>query len=191
MTSTVHHDHLLTLDEWDALPDEKAYRKAELVEGVLQMAPSAASRHQRSSMRLANQLNSQLRAAELEAVADVDVVLFATDPPTVRCPDLVVTTIALLDEGPKRFTATDVMLAIEIVSPGSRRVDRIMKLADYADAGIPNYWIVDIDNADGSVTLDAFRLAEGRYESAVTAATGTVTLDQPAPVTIDLAALVP
>jgi len=49
MTSTVHHDHLLTLDEWDALPDEDVYRKAELVEGVLQMAPSAVSRHKTGS----------------------------------------------------------------------------------------------------------------------------------------------
>jgi Uma2 family endonuclease len=191
MTSTVHHDHLLTLDEWDALPDEDVYRKAELVEGVLQMAPSAVSRHQRLAKRLATQLDAQLRAAGLESVADVDVVLVAADPPTVRCPDLLVTTIARLDEGPKRFVAADIVLVVEIVSPGSRRVDRIMKLADYADAGIPNYWIVDIDDADGSVTLDAFRLAEGRYEPVLSTATGTVTLDEPAAVTIDLAGLVP
>ncbi|MGH3263906.1 MAG: Uma2 family endonuclease [Sciscionella sp.] len=188
MTSTAQWDHLLTLDEWDALPEEDAYRKAELVEGVLQLAPRPISPHQRASRRLANELEAQLRAAGLEAVQDVDVVLVAGEPPTVRCPDLVVTTIALLDSGPKRFAASDVELVIEILSPGTRRVDRIMKLADYADAGIQNYWIVDIDRP---VSLDAFALIGARYEQSVTSATGTVTLNSPAPVTIDLAALVP
>lgn len=37
------------------------------------------------------------------------------------------------------------MLAIEIVSPGSSRTDRVAKRHEYADAGIPHYWILDLD----------------------------------------------
>jgi hypothetical protein len=33
---------------------------------------------------------------------------------------------------------------LEIVSPGSRRTDYILKHGEYADAGIGHYWIVDI-----------------------------------------------
>jgi len=34
-------------------------------------------------------------------------------------------------------------LAIEVVSPTSRRYDRVVKLAWYAKIGVPEYWIVD------------------------------------------------
>lgn len=34
-------------------------------------------------------------------------------------------------------------LAVEIVSPGSSRYDRVIKLQHYASAGVPEYWLVD------------------------------------------------
>ncbi|MGH3611494.1 MAG: Uma2 family endonuclease [Pseudonocardia sp.] len=34
---------------------------------------------------------------------------------------------------------------MEVLSPGSHRTDHVAKRADYADAGIPHYWIVDLD----------------------------------------------
>lgn len=36
-------------------------------------------------------------------------------------------------------------LAIEVISPSSRRHDRVMKLAWYASIGVPEYWLVDRD----------------------------------------------
>jgi Uma2 family endonuclease len=36
-------------------------------------------------------------------------------------------------------------LAVEIVSPSSRRYDRVTKLAYYATLGVPEYWILDPD----------------------------------------------
>lgn len=50
----------------------------------------------------------------------------------------------------------DVLLAVEIVSPGSETVDRIVKPLEYAAAGIPNFW--RIERADGSVTVQMFML---------------------------------
>jgi Uma2 family endonuclease len=38
-----------------------------------------------------------------------------------------------------------VLLAVEIVSPGSEGVDTVTKRAEYAAAGIPQYWVVDQD----------------------------------------------
>jgi Uma2 family endonuclease len=34
-------------------------------------------------------------------------------------------------------------LVVEIISPSSRRYDRMIKLAWYASIGVPEYWIVD------------------------------------------------
>jgi Uma2 family endonuclease len=31
---------------------------------------------------------------------------------------------------------------VEVVSPGSRKADKLDKMAEYADAGIPFYWLV-------------------------------------------------
>lgn len=41
--------------------------------------------------------------------------------------------------------ASEVRLVVEIVSPGSRRMDTVIKHREYADAGIPYYWIADLD----------------------------------------------
>ena len=68
----------------------------------------------------------------------------AHGPSTVRVPDLVLP----LEAGPAdeaRFDATEILLAVEIVSPGSRRTDYVAKRYDYEQAGIPFYWIIDPD----------------------------------------------
>jgi len=42
-------------------------------------------------------------------------------------------------------------LVMEVVSPGTRRLDQIIKAHEYAKAGIPEYWIVDPENETVSV----------------------------------------
>ncbi len=69
--------------------------------------------------------------------------------------------------------------------------DRLLTLeewAEYAEAGIPSYWIIDLD---GDVSLDAFALVDGAYRQELAGATGQVGRAEPAPVTIDLPALRP
>lgn len=34
---------------------------------------------------------------------------------------------------------------VEIIVPNSQRIDHVDKRRDYADAGIPHYWIIDLD----------------------------------------------
>ena len=43
-------------------------------------------------------------------------------------------------------------LVIEVVSPSSRRMDYIRKNALYTDAGVREYWIVDPDSEQTTVT---------------------------------------
>jgi Uma2 family endonuclease len=47
---------------------------------------------------------------------------------------------------------TDLLLVAEIVSPGSAAIDQVIKLGEYAQAGIPRYWLIDRDAAQ-TVTL--------------------------------------
>jgi len=34
-------------------------------------------------------------------------------------------------------------LVMEVVSPGTRRVDAVIKVREYAEAGLPEYWLID------------------------------------------------
>jgi Uma2 family endonuclease len=56
----------------------------------------------------------------------------------------------------------DLLLVIEIVSPGSAGLDAVTKRDEYALAGIPQCWVVDRDNAQ-TVTLHQLSAA-GAYE---------------------------
>ena len=42
-------------------------------------------------------------------------------------------------------------LAVEVVSPGTRRNDCVIKVREYAEAGVPEYWLVDPEA--GTVTV--------------------------------------
>lgn len=79
---------------------------------------------------------------------EVDLCLVGPGQPgTARVPDL-----AVVDEGALRrvrregglVRAAEVSLVVEIMSPSSRRIDQVLKRAEYAEAGIPHYWIVDL-----------------------------------------------
>jgi Uma2 family endonuclease len=54
---------------------------------------------------------------------------------------------------------------VEVVSPDSRVIDTIGKLAEYAEFGVPHYWIVETRNgAISSVTWYALPSDDKRYE---------------------------
>jgi Uma2 family endonuclease len=98
-------------------------------------------------------------------------------------PDLVVVRIA--DLRPERLEVVPV-LAVEVVSPSTRRVDFVLKRAAYERAGLPHYWLVDPDGP----ALTALALRGGANEVVVDAATGTIELTEPFAVTIAVAALI-
>jgi Uma2 family endonuclease len=179
--------HPLTVAEYLAMGEiEPGY--TELVEGRLVMCASPAFDHQDFLFELQTQIRRQLPEA-LAVVQDLDVDLEFTGPDgpgTVRRPDLVVTTqearLRLRREGGV-LRASEVLVVAEIVSPSSRRTDHVAKRAEYADAGIPHYWIVDLDEP---VSLTACHLAgEFGYRDGGSV-TGRFTATEPFAVELDL-----
>jgi len=59
---------------------------------------------------------------------------------------------------------TDLVLALEIVSPSSAPMDQGIKVQEYAAAGIPRYWLVERDTAQ-TVTLHVLG-ADNTYDVA-------------------------
>jgi Uma2 family endonuclease len=174
----------MTLDEWLALPEDNTYWY-ELQEGALLVSPLSGRRHQLTAYRLARQLDEQLPSG-WESLLSVEVVVRAEHPPIVRVPDVVVTRVG----GPEdRLAASDVLLAVEIISPGSRNVDLHLKPFEYAEAGIPHYWIVDLDPPAPSITVCHLSLPDVGYVEAPSA-TGQLVTIVPFSLRINIPALV-
>jgi Uma2 family endonuclease len=116
----------------------------------------------------------------------MEVVVRAESPPTVRVPDVVVTRVG----GPEaRLAASDVLLAVEIISPGSRSIDLRLKPCEYAETGIPYYWIVDLDPPAPSITVFHPGAPQDGYIEAP-ATTGEMFTTVPFTLRIDIPALV-
>jgi Uma2 family endonuclease len=132
-------------------------------------------------------MNRQLRAAGLFALGDVEVVIKADFPPTVRVPDLIVVPAAVAKPNPPRYRAADVLLALEIMSPGSGVVDRVHKFAEYAEAGIADYWIVDLKPP---LSVTGYQLIDRNYELNFETS-GVVEVGSPTSLRIDLNTFIP
>jgi Uma2 family endonuclease len=178
---------LLTVAEYAALPENGDVRY-ELQEGALVMSPSPVPEHQRCVRRLLRFLEDQL-PQHLEVLPDVDIDLQLADPDRpgfVRRPDLVVVPTASIERRRREgglLRAGEVVLAVEIVSVGSERTDHTIKHGEYADAGIPHYWIVEIDPR--APLTACHRAGEFGYVDAP-AVTGVFTAEQPFPVRLEL-----
>lgn len=162
MTDSLAWPHeLMTLAAWDALPEDGP--RCELVEGNLHTSPSPLVGHQRLSFRIARWLDDVL-PAELDVLQEQDVLCTPDPTPTVRRPDLVVVRAGLPDHT-ARVEPTDVVGVVEVLSPGTRRTDRVAKADDYAEAGIGWYLIVDPDAR--TMTLFVRPDGGGAYDCAV------------------------
>lgn len=175
---------LMTLEEFVALPEENSARY-ELQEGVLVVSPRSARPNQLAVQRLSYQLDAQM-PVEWESVIDFEVVVRTAEPAILRVPDLVVTRV----DGPRqRLVAADVLLAVEVISPGSRNVDLHLKPFEYSEAGIPHYWLVDLDPPAPSITVFGLGAPGDGYAEGQTA-TGVLVVAEPFELHIDIRALV-
>ncbi len=180
MTS-VHLPKLLSIEDWEALPEDSGAH-VELQEGVLVVTPRPLRPHARAVFRIAKQLDDQL-PGDLEAMIDFEVCVDAAHPPTVRIPDVVITR----KEGPeRRLNGSDVLVAIEVVSPGSKRTDTVTKRSEYAEAAIEHYWIVELGPP---VTLTALRLVGEFGYQEWDSVTGAFATSAPFALRLDLDAL--
>ena len=135
----------LTYDELVAMFPEDDGVHRELIDGEIFVTPSAVTRHQRLSMRLALSLGIYLDLHRNQGevfTARFDVVLTPYD---VVEPDLLV----VLGDQQDILTEKNVQgapgLIIEILSPSTRKRDLTLKRQLFDREGVREYWIVDPD----------------------------------------------
>jgi Uma2 family endonuclease len=126
-----------------ALPDDG--KRYEVIDGQRFVTPAPSFRHQVTAVELARTLGDYVRSiGQVIAVAPTAVTFSARREVQ---PDLLVLP-AVDGRVPESFSDVGrLTLAVEILSPRTRRVDRIVKRALFADEGVPEYWIVDADRS--------------------------------------------
>ena len=154
MTMSAEKRHY-TYADYLTWPDDE---RVELIDGIICMSPAPTPTHQRIIRQLLRQIGSYLDDKRCEVLpSPLDVRLFeaegddprATD--TVVQPDLmVICDPSKLDERGYRG-APDMI--IEILSPSTRRRDRLVKMNLYQRAGVREYWIADPENESVMVFL--------------------------------------
>ena len=142
-----------TIENVLSLPDDAP--RVELRDGVMIVVPSPTLGHQNIGNLLWMWLK-QNAPDEFVPATSVGVAIGLKD--TLE-PD-----VALLrqpaDTDSHYFGPEQVALAVEIVSPGTKRRDRFEKPADYAAARVPHFWRVE----QNPVHVFAYELAGDRYE---------------------------
>ncbi|MEU5785604.1 Uma2 family endonuclease [Micromonospora lupini] len=148
-----------TIEDVLALPDDAP--RVELRDGVLVVVPSPTFGHQ----NIGNLLWMWLRQYAPVELTPATAVGVAINYRNSLEPDVVLLKRPVAADH-HYFEAEQVVLAVEVVSPGTRRRDRLEKPADYADAGIPHYWRIE----QNPVHVYAYDLVDGRYELAADSA---------------------
>lgn len=184
MTTIVVPDHLVTVEEWDALEDINPRMRYELVDGTVVMSPRPRLTHQEVISRLIVLLRGHCQPGDW-VLPEPELAIDLGPWPTIRVPDVVVS--GPIDSGAQRVGGSDARLVVEVISPGSRRTDRVAKLSEYQDVGVPAYWIVDPAAVDDRRFV-AYELVGGVYKE-VARGSGVITLERPVPVTIDVGEL--
>ena len=126
----------------ETLPDDG--NRYEIIEGELYVSPGPVWRHQRALFDLTvlfgNYLEKTLAGVGLTAPADV-----AFDRRNVVQPDLFITPFVEGDVPSSYEEAGSLLLAIEVLSPSTGRLDRTRKRNLYRRFNVAEYWIVDTD----------------------------------------------
>jgi Uma2 family endonuclease len=142
---------VMTLDDLTAMMAADQHHRYEISpEGVLSVMPPPGYAHAIIATRLMMWLAAAGMPAEHIAQAVGLRIRGREGGIGGRIPDLVVWGKAQVDG--VWLPVDDVLLVVEIISPGSEGIDTVTKRTEYAAAGIPQYWVVSQDQAQ-TVTM--------------------------------------
>lgn len=174
-----------TVDDLFTLPDLP--RHAELIDGRLVFPRPQTVFHSVAIDLLVNGLRRG-RPAAYKVSRQMTVVLDERNGPEPDVSVIRADAFTGLDQMSHR--ATDVVLAVEVVSPGSEFRDRTTKPKKYAAAGIPNFWRVEQGETSDRPVIHVYKL-DPLTEAYVHMAThwNRIEVAEPYDIDIDLTAI--
>jgi Uma2 family endonuclease len=143
----------------DSLEVPEGWR-VEIIGGAIVVSPTPTGKHGRIVRALDKALTPRMpEGHDLETNLGVNK---APDSEDYYIPDLFVAPEDVLDTWDSEVPPTELLLAAEVVSPSNADVDRVLKLKQYAQAGIPLYLLVDPLRAEITLYSDPVK---GEYRA--------------------------
>jgi Uma2 family endonuclease len=186
MGSTVVSPIEYNIPRWTAeaalrLLPETTWPRHEVIDGSLIVMTNPGAVHQRAVRRLSRSLEHSAPST-VEVFGGLNIVLPGEQ---LVIPDIVI----LRSVGSEKtwFTPAEVLLVVEVVSPGNAVMDRKVKPDLYAESGIEYFLRVELAALRPS---ELFELTDGAYAPIATAHPGgQLTTDRPFGFTVDPADL--
>ena len=163
MSSTVATHPLqrlvFTYEDYAELPDDG--RRYEIIDGELLMSPAPTPNHQMIIGNLFAVVFNYLRAQPIGKVILAPVEVYFSETNILQ-PDIVFISAersGIIESAQIRGVPD---LVVEVLSPGTEKRDRTVKLKTYAKFGVREYWMVKEETG----VIEVLRLQEGRLEPA-------------------------
>jgi Uma2 family endonuclease len=171
---------LWTVEDLEQIPDDG--NRYEIIDGSLHVTPPPRLPHVNTQDLLTDILKRHAPAHLRPLAAGVGVNI--RDRASYLIPDVVVVAEAAMRVNALGLDPADVVLAVEVLSKSTRGIDLLVKRSDYAEAGIPHYWIVDAE--ERQLTVLALDPGAKEYrEEAVVRAGNPWDATEPFKVTLD------
>lgn len=148
----------VSVDEYLDLPEDG--NRYQLINGVILMSPRAVPIHQEVAGEVFFQLRAFLRSRKIgRAFQEIDVVLDSSvQGGLIYSPDVIFVRNEHVPKKNKPLMGPP-DLAVEVISPGSRRLDTKTKRDDYERFDVQEYWLIDPEREKYTF----FRLKSGKY----------------------------
>ena len=131
-----------TVEMVNALPDDG--NRYEVIDGALLVTPAPSDVHQRAVWQLIVLLDPYVKKLRLDGLSAPSSVTFSRRSEVQ--PDVLVRPPGKDGRPAARFSDVGVLLlAVEVLSPQTKRTDRGVKRVLYQGEAVRDYWIVDID----------------------------------------------
>lgn len=146
--------HLVTAEE--LLQLDVPGKVTELVRGRLLVHEPPSTWHGSIAAKLLYLIADHVYRQELGIVCSQDTGFkLASNPDTVRAPDVAFVSRARADKIPRRgYAPLAPDLAVEIISPGDRPGELLAKVADWLNAGVSVVWVIDSERAEARIYRD-------------------------------------
>jgi Uma2 family endonuclease len=140
--SPIHKPPLVTWEDFHdwALGQE---RRVEWVDGEIIELPPDNVEHFDEVDFLGDLIKTHVRRGRLGRVFYSTVLMRLPNRPSGRVPDVMFVANEHLERVRRTYVDGPADLVIEVVSPESEARDRFLKLGEYSEAKIPEYWLID------------------------------------------------
>ncbi|MEM7127302.1 MAG: Uma2 family endonuclease [Chloroflexota bacterium] len=148
-----------TYQDYLALPDDG--RRYEIIEGTLYAANAPNAQHQFTVTEISSEMRNFVKANQLGIVLVAPFEVHLSEESRPVMPDVLFVRADRWPQTPIQFFEGAHDLVVEVISPSSIRLDRVVKFTSYEQAGVAEYWITN----PRTKVVEVYTLSNGEYAS--------------------------